>query len=248
MKFAYDIPGYVQGHRFSQDKRYYDSANTRFNDLAGYNRFGSYVEKVNGSATFSNHGTNSREGLLLDNTNHWKFVNAIPWEGTMLMVVKPVYASGATMNIYPWIFGDSGTISANPNIRQAFFSGSRSMNLATASSALTTSITGITSGNIMLMAFSVSQSDRKARRTQDGTTVTASSALAGTTNGNGVAMGSSLRVRLGNLSGTAGDTTQNTTDYLYVFEQHFWKGDQLTDNLAAMKEFIDSLKSYYGIA
>lgn len=256
MKFAYDVPGYVQGFRFSQDRRFYDSANARFFDLAGYNRFGNYCEKVNGTASFANHGTNSREGLRLDNTNHWQFTPMVPWEGTHLIVFRPIFASGATMSIHPLIFGNAATVGSNGKIRLQFASGVRSINIDTPSSSLSRSVAGLVSGSIALAAFSLSQSDRKARATQDGVTVSASSALAGTTNGVGVAIGAggsagtlgARLCRLGNLSGTEGDVVQNTTDYLDLFEYHTFKGDQLTDNLAAMKEFIDSLKTHYGIA
>ena len=70
MKFAFDVPGYVQGHRFSDEAEYYDSANQRFYDLAGFNRFGNHVEKIVGTPAFASRGSKSRRGFYSYLTGH----------------------------------------------------------------------------------------------------------------------------------------------------------------------------------
>jgi hypothetical protein len=253
--YAFDVPGYVQGHRFSSDARFYDSDNKRFYDLAGYSRFENAVDWVVGTPTFSSHGANSREGLLLDNTCQWKFTPAIPWEGTVILVFKPTLVA-TTVTLNTLIFGNQTTVSSNGRIFLSRSSPTNSITASTSGAALSRQVSGLTSGNITIAAFSMSQVDRKIYSTQDGVTVTGTSALAGTTNGNGIALGQmssgtstegARYVRLGNNSGTLADTTQNTTNYLHLFEQHYFKGDALTSSLSKVKDFIDTLKSYYGI-
>jgi hypothetical protein len=249
--YAWDIPGYMQGHRFSQDAEFYDSANTRFRDLAGYDHLANYCEKTAGTAAFSNHGANSREGLLLNNSNQWRFIPAIPWDGTVLVVIKPTLVSAAVTH-YPWLFSKSATATTNGNIRLVRASSVNSLQCLTTGASLSRSVTGLVSGNICIVAFSLNQEDRKIHSTQDGVTVTSTSAAAGTTNGNAVAIGYGTSSdpdarygRLGNLDNST--TTANATDYLHVFEQHFWKGDVLNDNATKLQAFITTLKAYYGI-
>jgi len=117
-------------------------------------------------------------------------------------------------------------------------------------------ITPLTGGAITICAYSLNQEDRKIYSTQDGVTISGTSAAAGTANGNPIAIGKmstgtgteiSRYARLGNNSGTAGSTTANATDYAHVFEQHFWKGDALNDQTATLAAFIADLETYYGI-
>lgn len=255
-KFAWDVPGYVQGHRFSQDERYYDPATGRFRDLAGYDHLGNYVETVTGTPAFSTHGVNSRQGLLLDKSAQFKFLPAIPWQGSALLVIKPTLAS-ASVTHWPWLFGTNITETSNGFIRLNRASGVNNLTYATPSSVLASTVGSLVSGNIAIAAFSTNQEDRIARRTQDGVTITASSPLADAVHGNGMAIASASAaaeiggvsgayVRMGDLVGDA-TTTPNATDYLHVFEQHFWKGDVLRDNATKLAAFIASLREYYGI-
>lgn len=247
MKFAYDVPGYVQGHRFSDEADYYDSVNQRFYDISGFNRFGNHVEKVVGTPVFANRGSNSRRGLYLDNTNHWQFPHACPWMGSGLIVAELSFVTSGTTSFYPHIFGDAATVSSNAQIRGGHFSGSTTINLAGPNAALAQS-SAWPNNTLGIFAWSRNQEDRISRITRDGITVTATAPLAAATNGNSIGMAGQPRCRLGNLSGIDGNTTASTTGTLHLFEQHFWKGDVLRDNLPELKAFIDTLKAHYGIA
>lgn len=250
--YAWDIPSYRQGHRFSQTSEFYDAANTRFLDRAGYTRFGNnHCGVAVGTPAFSNHGANSREGLLLDNSCQMQFLPAIPWQGTMLIVFKPTLVSAA-VSIYPWLFGESGTSSSNGHLLLNRASAVNSIQCRTPAAVLSRSITGLTSGNITIAAFSISQVDRKIYSTQDGVTITATSAAAGTTSGEAVAIGgfrnSVITNRFCRLGANANSgSAANATDYLHLFEQHFWKGDVLNNSATKLQAFIASLKTYYGI-
>ena len=246
MKFAFDIPGYVQGHRFSDEADYYDTTNQRFYDVSGYNRFGSHVEKIVGTPVFANRGTNSRRGLLLDNTCHWQFAHACPWAGSGLLVAEMAFVTSGTTSFYPYIFGESGTVSSNPLIFGGHFSGSTYLRIQAGGAVLAQQVT-YPNNQIAIMAWSRDQQDRASRYTRDGVTVTTLT-LATATNGNSIGMTGQPRCRLGNLNGTDGNTTLSTTGSLHLFEQHFWKGDVLRDNLSELQKFIATLKSHYASA
>ena len=259
--FAWDVPGYVQGHRFSNEVRYWDDVNNRFRDRAGYDRLGNYAELSAGTPAFSTHGPNNRIGLLLDNSVIFKFYPAVAWEGSMLFVVKPTSSAPATPTQYPWMIGNSTSEGSNGAIRfsKSGTGGSSTITMVTPSSLIIMQLTGIPSGSIAICAFSLNQSDRIARSTRDGVTINAS-APEGGLNGNAVAIGSVSSpgtlvdiggvphglVRMGDMVGDAG-LFPNATDYLHVFEQHFWKGDVLKDNAPKLAAFIASLEEYYGI-
>lgn len=251
MKFAHDLPGYAQGHRFSSAPEFFDSANQRFHDLAGYNRFGNHVEKLNGTPVFAARGSNARDGLYLDNTNHWQFPNMTPWHGSGLIVAEFNTLEGATSgNMFPWIFGTSsvGNITNDPLLWVQYNFGSRKFYVWGPASQLVQSLDIPDSPDLCIIAWSRNQEDRKSRYTLDGTTVTASAAFnTGETNGNSIAMGSAGVVRMGNLNGSQGDVATSATGTMHLFEQHFWKGDVLRDNLPELKDFIGTLKSHYGI-
>lgn len=242
MKFAYDIPGYAQGHRFSDEPDYYDATNERFYDLAGLSRFGNDVTKVNGTPVFASVGDRQRRGLFLDNQNHWEFPHACPWMGSGLIVVKMNYVTSATASFTPWLFVRGG------KIQGLHFSGQTRLSIDGGSSQLSQAYNYFPNEKIAVFAWSRDQQDRRSRITQDGVTIDVSAEYAPSAdNGNYIGLGGQPRCRLGNLSGTEGDTTASTTGTLHVFEQHFWKGNVLRDNPNELAAFIQSLKDYYGI-
>lgn len=246
MKFAYDIPGYVQGHRFSNDPLFYDSTNERFYDLAGGDRFKQGVSKVVGTPVFNNRGQNSRQGLYLDNTNQWQFPHACPWEGSMVVVGQ--FKSVANQHIYPWLFGEQTvTISNNPLISTFEFSGSTFIRAHGGEGQLMHQLT-IPNDQIIVFAISRSQDDRMSRYSRDGVTIDAIGPYnTARTDGTYIGMGGQPRVRLGALDGTNG-TTASTTGTCHVFEQHFFRTNILRDHLSATSEFMSTLKAHYGIA
>lgn len=252
MSWAHDIPGYIQGYRMAPDPEFYDPSAAEFIDLAGYGHLGNNLRLNLGTPVFANLGANSRKGLLFDNSCHWQNHLAIPWEGSMLVVFRPTLVSAA-VTLNPMVVG-SGAVSVSPKWTVSRNSGVNATALVGSSASLSRSISGLTSGSIAIAAWSTSQEDRKFYSTQDGVTVTGTSALAGTTNGVGPAMGSgggtlerSRYTRWGNNNGTFDDVTPNATDYLHLFETHFWRGDVLNDNPVELAAFIARLKAYYGI-
>lgn len=246
MKFAYDVPGYVQGHRFSDDSMYYDSNNQRFTDLAGGDRFNQYVSKITGTPVFANRGSNNQRGLYLDNTNQWQFPHACPWDGSILIVAEFSMITNQTM--YPWLFGEAtSTLTNDPFIVARSPSGSNQLWIQGGAAQLSQQPL-IPNNQIIVFATTRGQDDRIARYSRDGVTVTATAAYStARTDGNFIGMGGQPRVRLGALDGTNG-TTPSTIGTLHVFEQHFFKTNILRDHLADTKAFIDTLKSYYAIA
>jgi hypothetical protein len=255
MKFAYDVPGYLCGHRYTQDSRYYDAANNRFLDLA---RYGNHVRKTAGVPAYSNHGGNNREGLLLDNSCQLEMDNPIPWEGTVVLALK--IHKPAAANLFPYLFGDAALSTSNGMliVQGAGGAGNVTLTMATPSSALA-SAQSLAQDTIHVIAFAMDQETRKAYRTIDGVTVNESAAAGASPSGVAAAMGwngniglagslGSRMVRIGNNSGVVGDVAANATNYVHLFEDHFFKGNALRNSLPVVKEFIDSLKATYGLA
>jgi hypothetical protein len=248
MKFAYDVPGYVQGHRFSDAPEFFDAENEHFRDLACGDKFGNFVEKINGTPVFQSRGDRNRRGLFLDNQNHWQFSHQCPWAGSGLIVVEMNYVTSDGSSFTPYIFGDSASLAANPKISALYISSQSRLTVDGGSSVLAQTESNFPNNQIAIFAWSRNQQDRKSRITQDGTTVQESAALASNTNtGLLIGMRGQPRVRLGNLNGVDGDTAGSSTGTLRLFEQHFWKGDVLKDHLPELRGFIESLSDHYGI-
>ena len=250
MKFAYDIPGYVQGHRFSDEPDYFDATNQRFTDLAGGDRFGQYVSKINGTPTFANRGTNNRRGLYLDNTNQWQFPFATPWMGSGILVASYNTVDSGQGGIYSHIFGNSSlaNIANEPAIFAQFYFGSRRLYLWGASSQLTHN-RDIADDAILVLAWSRDQEDRKSRLTLDGVNIDVIGPYDSYTNtGEFIGLGSGKMCRLGNITGDSTSSAASTQGTMHIFEQHFFSTNILRDHLIDTKAFIDTLKAHYGIA
>lgn len=248
MKFAYDIPGYAQGHRFSDESMFYDSVNQRFYDLAGGDRFGNYVSKVNGTPTFNSRGANSRRGLFLHGSNHWQFPHACPWHGSGLIVAQFKPTETTSQFMYPWLFHeDTSNMTSGPFIGAYFYYNDRRLWIQRGA-AQNQNQPNFSQDAIMILAWSGNQQTRVCSITLDGVTLTnATSAYSSTTNGNYIGMAGQPRVRLGDLAGNK-VAASVTTGSLHVFEQHFWNADILHDYLSDTKAFIDTLKAYYAIS
>ena len=230
---ASDIPGYLQGFRFKAT----NLSGGIFTDLSGY---GEHCRVDVGTPAFVDVG--GIECMTLDNTTLLSFLLPIRWEGTMIVSGKPTMGSNAT--IYPMIFGGAAAIASNGTFRVVRASASNYQHrLIIAGSTLTNSV-GKTTDAFTRCAFAVQQSNRTGYATEDGVTVTTAGPVTSATNGNGVAPGytvtvgpDSHRVRLGNLTGTIGDTTVSALTYA-IAEVHFFEGNPLVDAAAAVQAFL----------
>lgn len=249
MKLAFDVPGYLCGHRYTQDSRYYDAAGLYYRDLALY---GNHARRTAGVPAFSLHGANSREGVLLNNAYHMEMDNPIPWEGTAIVVAK--VHTPSPPNLYTYLFGDATTATSNGMLMWQ----TSGFAMAASSGVLSTGHVPVTQDAIFVAAFAMDQETRKAYRTGDGVTVTESAVAIATVNGNAMAMGwngnpgltgsiGNRMVRIGNTSGVVGDVVANATNYAWLFEDHWFKGNALRNSLPLVKEFMDSLKSEYAV-
>lgn len=247
MTYAFDIPGYVQGHRFLDDPLYYDAATQRFKDLAGYDHLGNGLTIDAGAPVFET--VNGNRGLRLNNTFHGKFRCPIPWTGFMVVVLKPMFISGGTLLRYPLLFGDAVIQSTNAQLQVLHFSGARRVGLLSPSNQLQV-LTSRNDNNLVVLAMGTDQQTRKGYYSVDGVTVVESGPIAPSTHGSAIAMHSaaSSMVRFGNMSGVAGDTAEVADLYCHYYEHHFFDGNILTGALAKTKEFMDRLKVQYGAA
>ena len=244
MTFAADIPGYVQGHRFSDDPIYYDGSG-RFFDQSAYSRFGRDVTRVNGTPTFASRGPNARRGLFLDNTNHWQFPHACPWMGSGMIVAELSYVAAGTTSFIPYVFGEASLVTTNPIMFMQHFSGQFRLYVVGGSN-FNQQLQLVSNNTIVVFAWSRNQYGPEGRHTLDGVTVP-TTAFATRSDGLYVGMGGLPRCRLGNLNGNAASTVTSTTGSLHLFEQHFWDGDILRDHLPAARAFIEDRRAHYGV-
>jgi hypothetical protein len=258
MKFAYDVPGYLCGHRYSQqDSSYYDATNNRFLDLALYGNHTRFAAGV--APAFSVHGPNAREGLLLDNSSQWEIDNPIPWEGTVVVVMKIHMPSPGS--VYTYLFGDAVTPTSNGMLIFQPLGGGGTVNnsFGAASGILSAPSLAKPQDQIFVSAFAMDQEMRKAYSSSDGVTVNSSATAVAAVNGNAVSLGwngnvglagslGARMVRVGNNSGAPGNVVANATNYAWLFEDHFFKGNVLRTALPQLKEFMDTLKAYYAAA
>lgn len=84
----------------------------------------------------------------------------------------------------------------------------------------------------------------------NGTSSTPTSAVAGTTNGNGIGFGGQPRVRIGNLNGTAGDQTDvsGTLGAIRLFDIIALQGDQLASPSSAFSAEWAASETFYGVS
>ena len=244
--YAFQIPNYIQGHRFSDDELFYDSTKKQFIDQAGYGERAALKITV-GSPKFET--MNNERALLLDNSFHGQFASPIPFQGSMIVVLKPkTEGVVASVSNFISIFGDSPTLTSNGLLYTQYAGNQRRVILQIGSGrlALTKSRTD---DNAVVIAYALDQTTQKLYCTVDGTTVqeVAPSAIRND-DGLNASMRSGLHgVRFGNLSGVAGNVAPIANLSTYMFEQHFYAGNILTENLAETKAFIDALKEKYGI-
>lgn len=246
-----DIPGYVQGFRFSDESQYFDSGAGIFHDLAGYGNFNG-LTLTTGTPNFI--GSGATRGLQLDNTCQGRFLPAIPWDGACIAVMQPVSFDGTTKTLIPVIFGVAASVSSNAYISVGHNSGSFSHSLRSTSSTISASnaYSGAGNSGIKVGAFAISQATRKGYYTKDGVTVSETAAVAANNAGVGMAGKDTNRsdgqwARFGNISGTLGDTAVIATAHrVNMFGLHFFKGNPLVTDAAAVANAIAALKAQYG--
>lgn len=245
MTFAFEVPGYLQGHRFCDHEDFYDSSEKRFKDLAGFDDFGNGLSIHTGSPKFEDVG--GIRGILLDNTYHGSFRHSIAWQGTSIFVLKPKLNVSETAATYPLLFND-GQVNIGSHLQLLYFSGDRRLTWKAGGGGIAPSLT-FSNDNVVVVGFSANQKVRSLSSTSDGDTINSSTHNSNPDSGNELSMLSALSgCRFGNLSGVAGDTTEVTSLQAYFFEQHFFAGDIFEDHPIVAKSFIDSLKSKYGIS
>lgn len=246
MTYPVEIPSYVQGYRFSDENEiYYDAANKTFKDLAGYGPRAD-LRITTGTPVFAN--VNSRRCVTLDNTFHGVCSNPIPWMGTCVMVMQPVYVSGGTLVRNIFIAGDSAPANVSNDGRMIIlhFSGQRNVEIWTPGGALRTAVFR-SDNNAVTVALSTNQETRMAYATYDGSTIVSNGPAAGTTNGNACGIWSAqYGLRFGDLDADPSNTTAITDFYLNIFEAHFFAEDIINDYSSKTQAMMARLKAKYG--
>lgn len=246
MSYAFEIPGYMQGYIFSDSSEdYYDATSKTFHDQAGYgDKAGLTIHT--GSPVFNT--LDSHRGVKMDNTFHGSFQMPIPWQGSVVAVMRPESLVSGTLKRYPLIFGDASSNSSNGKLQILRFSGQRRLTWETPSSSLS----AVDSQNDDLMrvfSASIDQSTRKSYVTNDGSTVTEKTASTSTTNGNAVALESARTgARFGEMKGISGDVTLETALVVRMYEMHFFAGNIWTNHATKAAAFMTSLREKYGVS
>lgn len=247
MTHPFEVPSYVQGYRFSDESEtFYDAATKTFRDLAGYGARADLAITA-GSPVFAT--VSGRRGVTLDNTFHGRFQMPIPWMGSVVAVLKPELTVGTTINRYPLLFGDNlSTLSNNGQMQILHFSGQRRVAWSTPGGVL--AATQIrTDDNLVVVGFATDQETRKGYSTSNGITITETGPVAGTTNGNGVAVGSGqFGARFGDMDGQPANLTQITDLFCHMFELHFFAENIWVAHATEAAALMTTLRATYEVA
>ncbi|QOD13539.1 hypothetical protein IEE84_04465 [Psychrobacter sp. 28M-43] len=243
MTNAFDIPNYIQGHIFKNQASYYDAAKKEFIDQAGYGDANN-LKITTGTPNFQ--VVSNNEGLLLDNTYHGKHVSTMPWQGSMVVVLKPNYTSGGTLVRYLTYIGNNANAGVRAGLQTVSVGGNRRVVLQTGSGVVKNTYEQ-TGDGLVVIVYALDQKTRKCYMTVNGVNVFETYASSSNpTSGNEVALSSGVEGAIfGNINGVIGDTTAITDFNVYMFEQHFYAGNIITENLADTKKLIESLKAKY---
>ncbi|WP_425070634.1 hypothetical protein [Sagittula sp. S175] len=246
----FDIPNYRAGFRFSDESEDYYNGSDTFHDLAGYGPFAA-LEITAGTPAFVTDASGQR-GMTLDNTCQGQFRQPIAWEGTIIAIMKA--SMGTNGFLYPLIFGGSGPIVNNGRLQvQRINSASYRYQFSSASASQFGGVNTADS-NVIAVALGLSQETREGYGTEDGTTITTTTAIADDNFGNKVSpafyTGPTFDghfVRFGNLSGTLADTVA-TSNTMTIFEAHFFGGNPIIDSPTEVQAALAALRARYGVA
>lgn len=243
MTNAFDLPNYIQGHIFKNQTAYYDATKKEFIDQAGYGDTNN-LKITTGVPRFE--VMNNNEGLLLDNTYHGKHVSTMPWQGSVVLVLKPNYTSGGTLVRYLTHIGSNPNAGVRAGLQLVSVGGNRRVVLQTGSGAVKNTYEQ-TGDGLVVIVYALDQKTRKCYMTVNGVNIV--EAVASSTNpitGNEVALTSGIDGAIfGNINGIIGNTTAVNDFNAYMFEQHFYAGNIINDNLADTKKLIESLQAKY---
>jgi len=111
-----DLPGYVQGYKFTDSAAFYNSTDKYFIDQAGYSNFpASRLEITTGTPSFVD--VNSARGMVRDNTVQG-YLNPFPmWHGSLIIVMGAPSRFSTNGSMYPLIGGSNATVTSNQSIR-----------------------------------------------------------------------------------------------------------------------------------
>lgn len=247
-----DLPGYVQGYKFTDSAAYYDSTNKYFIDQAGYSAFpASRLEITTGTPSFVD--VNSARGMVLDNTVQG-YLNPFPmWHGSMIVVMGGPSLMTSNQNLYVLIGGGvtSGTgncrlwymrvSAADYRARQVGIGGSNGEGLYGSDAIFATCISGDQENRVMKGLES------------DGTVNTGSTVA---DNNKGVEFFHDVgttdrtyatRMRFGNLSGVKGDTAALVSgNSMIICELHFFNSILTDVPTTAVEAELTALETIYG--
>lgn len=246
MTYPFEVPSYVQGYRFSDERDiFYDTATKTFSDLAGYGARADLAITA-GTPVFAT--INGRRGVTLDNTFHGRFHMPTPWMGSVVAVLKPEYVSGSTLVRYPLLFGDAVSSGSNGQMSITHASSQRRVSWITPNATLSNLQTR-NDNNLVVVGFATDQETRRGYGTSDGITIVETGPVAGTTSGVGVAMLSAqFGARFGDMDNNPANLTQITDFFCHVFELHFFAENIWVAHTAKAQALMTALRTKYNVS
>lgn len=254
MTHPFQVPGYVQGFRFSDDPDFYDSATKTFIDQSAYGALhtSNNLAITTGTPAFVTDASGQR-GMTLNNTVQGEFFPAIPWEGSVILAVRPHISGTGTQTTYPLLFGSASLAPSNGSFQCEFSSGSMRYKWRTPGGGNLSQIDEGDETKLVCLGYATDQNTRKGYRTVDGVTITETAAVASSVHGNALAIGAhsstvpnGAKTRFGNLSGVIGDTVATALS-LTFFEMHFFAGNIWLASPDEAEACMTALRSKYGI-
>jgi len=253
-----DLPGYVQGYKFTDSPAFYDSTNKYFIDQAGFSANpASRAEVAVGSPTFID--VNAARGWQLDNTCHAYFNCPVAQVGSIIAVMGwPGWVTAGTENATVLHNnGSYGNFAGTPKLYIQHSSGQHNHKLWLPSGV---SSAGFNYGdrNIYATAFSVNPTIGEKRveamdaagTVADGGTVSDNQiglTWVGGTTGYEVPGTSTYRQIIGAVSADpASQTVVASGNYPVLCELHFFTGNLTDAPTTAVEAELTALEVIYG--
>ena len=243
-----DLPGYIQGYKFTDSAAFYNSAGNYFIDQAGYSDFpASRLEITDSTPSFVD--VNAARGMVLNNTCQGLLNVPIKWGGSAITVWGAPSRFGTNGSLFPVICGANPTETGNGLFYLNRASAASYRHYFRSQGGVATEYAQHADDAIYASCGAIDQENRTVAAMNSAGTIRTSAAVAD--NNIGLALNSTVengvygsRDRFGNLDGGFGTTAVANT--MIICELHFFSGVLTDAPTTAVEAELVALEAIYG--
>lgn len=250
-----DLPGYVQGYKFTDSAAFYDSSGNFFIDQAGYSAFpASRLNIEVGTPSFVD--VNSARGMVLDNTVQGRLMMFPVFHGSCIIVMGAPGRIGTNGFLWVTIGGSNVSATSNCGIRYYRVSAADYRHQLFSSGGSSVYANAGNGDGIFATALCLDQENRLCKGIEADGTVTSGATVADNNRGVegfrdiGGSNADMDRCRgeiFGNLSGVPGDTAAlSGSRSMIICEMHFFDSILTDSPTTAVEAELAALEAIYG--